>query len=167
MWWYVGWWTFLLWLLSCWSLRFVELLASRKSSFEIFAVTKGLNKSKNILKAIENVLGLGWGKKLFVSIWPGVKKNFSGEIAKIFLFIFFCNIVVLFYSFFYLDSIHCVYLKWFFSIETSSWYIFSIFKTRDNVFQCILIRKFINIKDAWTKYRHSYDLITLKCPECI
>ena len=62
--------------------------------------------------------------------------------------------VVLFYSFFYLNSIHYVYLKWFFSIKASSWYICSIFKMHDNFFQYILIRKFIAIKDDWTKYRH-------------
>ena len=72
-------------------------------------------------------------KKLFVSIWPGVKKkSHAGGLQKMFFSYFFCNIVVLFYSFFYLDSIHYIYFKWFMSIKTSSWYMYSIFKMRVN-----------------------------------
>ena len=82
------------------------------------------------------------------------KKSHPGSRKKKIFSYFFHNIVVLLYSFFYLDSIHLVYLEWFISIETSSWHICSIFKTCDNFFQYILIRKFITIKDDWTKYRH-------------
>ena len=66
---------------------------------------------------------------MFVSVWPGVKNRNLTPGGR--------NIVVLFYSFFYLDSIHYVYLKWFISIQTSSRYICSIF----------LLRKFVTIKD--------------------
>ena len=109
---------------------------------------------------VTNIDGLspyaGQGKKIACFRLTGCqKKNLTRETAKKNFFLyFFRNIVVLGYYFFYLDSIHYVYLKWFISIETSSWYICSIFKTRDNFFQYILIRKFVTIKDDWTKYRH-------------
>ena len=98
---------------------------------------------------------------LFPSDWVS-KKNLTRETAKKFFFAYyFRNIVVLLYSFFYLDSIHYVYLKLFISIETSSWYICSIFKTPDNFFQYILIRRFITIKYDWTKYRMSWVFIRM------
>ena len=109
--------------------------------------------SKEMLHYIEPTLGQG--KKLFVSVWPGFKKiSHPGGRKAFFFSYFFRNIVALFYFFFYLDSIHYLYLKWSISIETSSWYICNIFKTRDNLFQYILIPKFITIQDDWTKYRH-------------
>ena len=79
-------------------------------------------------------------KKIVCFRLTGCQKKVSpGRPRKIFFFILFRNIVVLFYSFFYLDSIQYIYLKWFISVETSSWYICSIFKTCDNFFQYILI----------------------------
>ena len=91
------------------------------------------------------------GEKIFISAWAGAKKNLTQEVEKkIFFSEDSCTILI----FFYLDSINYVYLKWFISIETSSRYICSIFKTRDNFFQYILILKFVTIKDDWTKYRH-------------
>ena len=104
-----------------------------------------------LLNLVDNHCKQGQGKKI-VSVWPGVKKKKShpGGRKKNFFDIFFRNIVVLFYSFFYLDCVHYIYLKWFISIETSSWYICCIFKTRDDFFQYILIRKFITIKDDWS-----------------
>ena len=95
------------------------------------------------------------------------KKNLTQEASKKIFSYFFRYIVIQFYSFLYLDSIHYVYLKWFISIKTCSWYICSIFKTRNNFFQYILIHRFITIKDGWTKYRHCQDPITLKCPQCV
>ena len=48
------------------------------------------------------------------------KKNLTWEVAKKIISCFFRTIAVLFYSFFYLDSRHYVYLKSFISNETSS-----------------------------------------------
>ena len=99
----------------------------------------------------------GQGKKIVCFRLTGCqKKKHSPGRSQFFFFFFayfFRNIVALFYPFFYLDSIH-VYLEWFISIKTSSWYICSIFKTRDNFFQYTLIGKFITIKDNETKYRY-------------
>ena len=94
-------------------------------------------------------------KKLFPPDWVS-KKNLTLETAKkIFFHIFLVSVVHhLFITLFYLNSIHYVYLKWFISIKASSWYICSVFKMHDNLFQYILFRKFITIKDDWTKYRH-------------
>ena len=72
----------------------------------------------------------GQGKKI-VSVWPGVrKKSHPGDRKKKFFAYCFRDIVVLFYSFFYLDSTHYVYLKWFISIKTSSWYILRYVSTK-------------------------------------
>ena len=123
-----------------------------KNGYAKFKSFPGCN-SKEMLHYIQPALGQV--KKLFVSVWPGFKKrSHLGGRKKIFISYFFRNIAALFYFFFYLDSIRYLYLKWSISIETSSWYICSIFKTRDNLFQYILIPKFITIKDDWTKYRH-------------
>ena len=86
------------------------------------------NCQLQVLSEILQRKTLGQGKKLFVSVWPVVKKKSDPGGRK-------KNIVVLFSSFFYLESIHYVYLKWFISIKTSSWHICSNFKTRDNFFQ--------------------------------
>ena len=88
-----------------------------------------------------------------------LKKNLTWGVAKkIFFSCIFRNIVVLFYSFLYLNSTHYVYLKWFISVETSSWYICNIFKTRDNFFQYILICKFITIKDWIDSIERRYKI---------
>ena len=99
----------------------------------------------------KNVLDRAKEKKLFPSDRMSKKKYYTGgrkKKKKIF-HIFF---VTQFY-YFTIFSIWILYTtfiyKWFISIETSSWYICSIFKTRDNFFQYILIRKFITIKDDW------------------
>ena len=121
----------------------------------------------NIFPFSENTLGtksqksyqrnsqIGPRKKncLFPSDWVSKKVSPVRPPKKSFSYLF-CNIASQFYSFFYLDSMHYLYLKWSISIETSFWYISSIFKTRDNFFQYILIRKFMTIKDDWTKYKH-------------